>query len=76
MDRWLVLVARLPARNLSARATVRRQLRSLGGIPLGDGVWTLRDVPEVANGVHRVLGLVDAAGGETHLWLSLPPGDE
>ncbi|MEU0564818.1 Chromate resistance protein ChrB [Nonomuraea sp. NPDC005983] len=54
----------------------QRQLRRLGGIRLGDDVWTLRDRPEVANGVHRVLGLVDEAGGEARLWRASRPGAE
>ena len=61
---WTVLVLRLPARPSRHRVAVWRELRRVGALSLGQGVWAVPDVPVFAEGVERALGLTRDADGE------------
>ncbi|MFI6803329.1 Chromate resistance protein ChrB [Streptosporangium canum] len=41
-----------------------RELRKIGAVPLGQGVWTVPDVPVFAHGLARVLELTEQAKGQ------------
>ncbi|MEV0088094.1 Chromate resistance protein ChrB [Saccharopolyspora sp. NPDC050642] len=62
--RWLVLVVRLPAQPSRHRVAVWRELRRVGALSLGQGTWTLPDVPGVAAGVARAIELAERGSGE------------
>ncbi|MFJ7075569.1 Chromate resistance protein ChrB [Streptomyces sp. NPDC098781] len=62
--RWIVLVVRLPAQPSRHRVAVWRELRKIGALSLGQGVWAVPDVPVFTDGVGRALELTERAGGE------------
>ncbi|MEU5216556.1 Chromate resistance protein ChrB [Streptomyces sp. NPDC020807] len=61
---WLILVIKLPADPSRHRVAVWRELRRIGALSLGQGVWAVPDVPVFADGVRRALELTDGAGGQ------------
>lgn len=62
--RWLVLVVRVPADPSRHRVAVWRELRRVGALSLGQGTWAVPDAPVFADGVARVLELVQRGDGE------------
>lgn len=61
---WLVLVIKLPAEPSRHRVAVWRELRKIGALSLGQGIWAVPEVPVFADGVQRALDLTDSAGGQ------------
>ncbi|MFI5613223.1 Chromate resistance protein ChrB [Amycolatopsis sp. NPDC051903] len=64
MERWLVLVVRVPAEPSRHRVAVWRELRRIGALSLGRGTWAVPDVPGFASGVSRVDELAQRGEGE------------
>ena len=62
--RWLLLVLKLPAEPSRHRVAVWRELRKIGALLLGQGVWAVPDVPVFAGGVGRAVEMAEAAGGQ------------
>jgi sugar phosphate isomerase/epimerase len=62
--RWVVLVVRIPATPSRHRVAVWRELRRIGAVLLGQGVWVVPGVPVFAGGVARVIELAERGGGE------------
>ncbi|TVT26309.1 chromate resistance protein ChrB [Amycolatopsis rhizosphaerae] len=62
--RWLVLVVRVPAEPSRHRVAVWRELRRVGALSLGQGIWTVPDVPGFTAGVDRVIELAQRGSGE------------
>ncbi|MER7786971.1 Chromate resistance protein ChrB [Streptomyces sp. NPDC097640] len=62
---WTVLIVRLPAQPSRHRVAVWRELRKVGALSLGQGVWAVPDVPVFADGVRRAVELAQRAQGET-----------
>ncbi|MVU78049.1 chromate resistance protein ChrB [Nocardia sp. ET3-3] len=62
--RWLVLVVRVPAEPSRHRVAVWRELRRVGALQIGQGVWMVPDVPVFAEGVTRVIELAERGEGE------------
>ena len=60
---WLVLVVKVPAEPSRHRVAVWRELRKLGALSLGQGVWAVPDLPVFGDGVARALELPERAGG-------------
>ncbi|MBC2904325.1 Chromate resistance protein ChrB [Streptomyces cupreus] len=61
--RWLVLVIKIPAEPSRHRVAVWRELRRIGALSLGQGIWAVPDVPVFAGGVSRALELTEKSGG-------------
>lgn len=61
---WVVLIVKVPANPSRHRVAVWRELRRSGAVPLGQGVWTLPDLPQCREGLARVLELVGQGEGE------------
>jgi hypothetical protein len=62
---WTVLIVRLPAQPSRHRVAVWRELRRVGALSLGQGVWAVPEVPVFAEGLRRALELAERAeGGE------------
>jgi flagellar biosynthesis regulator FlaF len=62
--RWVVLVVRLAAQPSRHRVAVWRELRRMGALSLGQGTWTVPDVPGFADSVRRVIELAERGDGE------------
>lgn len=62
--RWLVLLVRLPAQPSRHRVAVWRELRRIGALSLGQGSWTVPDVPGFADGIQRAIELAERGDGE------------
>ena len=62
--RWLVLVIRLPAAPSRHRVAVWRELRRIGALSLGQGIWAVPDVPVFADGLARAVELTEQAQGQ------------
>ncbi|WP_397517461.1 MULTISPECIES: Chromate resistance protein ChrB [unclassified Rhodococcus (in: high G+C Gram-positive bacteria)] len=62
--RWLVLAVRVPAEPSRHRVAVWRELRRVGALQIGQGVWVVPDVPVFADGVARVAELARRGEGE------------
>ena len=63
-DRWLLLVVRVPAEPSRHRVAVWRELRKVGALSLGQGVWATLDLPFFSQGVQRATALAENALGE------------
>jgi hypothetical protein len=59
-----VLIVRLRAEPTRHRVAVWRELRKVGALSLGQGVWAVPDVPAFAAGLGRASVLVERADGE------------
>ncbi|MFD4653616.1 Chromate resistance protein ChrB [Streptomyces sp. NPDC058441] len=64
LTQWVVLVLRLPSQPSRHRVAVWRELRRVGALSLGQGVWAVPEVPVFADGVQRALELTERANGE------------
>ncbi|KRE33680.1 chromate resistance protein ChrB [Mycobacterium sp. Soil538] len=62
--RWLVLIVKVPAEPSRHRVAVWRELRRVGALQVGQGVWTVPNVPVFADGVARVIELAERGDGE------------
>ncbi|MFE7975833.1 Chromate resistance protein ChrB [Streptomyces shenzhenensis] len=63
-SRWLVLVIRVPAEPSRHRVAVWRELRKIGALSVGQGVWAVPDVPVFADGIARAVDLTEQADGQ------------
>lgn len=64
LARWIVLLLKLPSEPSRHRVAVWRELRRIGALSLGQGVWAVPDLPVFATGVHRALELTEKSDGE------------
>jgi hypothetical protein len=64
VQRWLLIVIRLPSGPSRHRVAVWRELRRLGAVSLGGGVWTAPAAPVFSEGFDRVVQLTRRADGE------------
>jgi hypothetical protein len=62
-QRWLVVTIRLPASPSRHRVAVWRELRRIGAVSLGGGVWAAPAAPVFADGLAKVGELVRRAEG-------------
>ncbi|WP_198145719.1 Chromate resistance protein ChrB [Frankia sp. EAN1pec] len=62
-SRWLVVSVRLPGDPSRHRVAVWRELRRLGAMPVGSGVWAMPATPLFLDGLDRVRALVDRGNG-------------
>ena len=61
---WTVLSVRLPAEPSRHRVAVWRELRRVGALSLGQGVWALPASPAFQQGLERALALIERGKGE------------
>jgi hypothetical protein len=61
---WTVLAIRLPAEPSRHRVAVWRELRRVGALSLGQGVWALPSTPAFEQGLERALGLIERGEGD------------
>ena len=75
VDRWVVLVVRVPAAPSRHRVAVWRELRRIGALSLGQGSWVAPDVPVFADGITRVIELAERGEGEVVVLQATGRGD-
>ncbi|GAA3810053.1 Chromate resistance protein ChrB [Streptomyces chiangmaiensis] len=63
-SRWVILVIKVPAEPSRHRVAVWRELRKIGALSLGQGVWAVPDVPVFADGIARAITLTEHAEGQ------------
>jgi hypothetical protein len=64
---WTVLVVRLPAEPSRHRVAVWRELRRVGALMLGQGVWALPATPMFSRSLERAATLAERGDGEVVL---------
>ena len=62
--RWTVLIVRLPAEPSRHRVAVWRELRRVGALMLGQGVWAVPATPMFARSLERAATLAERGDGE------------
>ena len=62
--RWLLLLVRLPAEPSRHRVAVWRELRRVGALSVGHGVWAVPEVGVFTQALDRAVALVDRGDGE------------
>jgi hypothetical protein len=60
---WTVLAVRLPAEPSRHRVAVWRELRRVGALSLGQGVWALPATPAFEQGLERAVELIERGDG-------------
>src|SRR6266511_1343233 len=65
--RWTVLIVRLPADPSRHRVAVWRELRRVGALSLGQGVWAVPATPVFTAGLDRAVKLAERGDGEVVL---------
>jgi hypothetical protein len=60
---WTVLAVRLPAEPSRHRVAVWRELRRVGALSLGQGVWALPATPAFEQGLERAVALIERGNG-------------
>jgi flagellar biosynthesis regulator FlaF len=65
--RWTVLVVRLPAEPSRHRVAVWRELRRVGALMLGQGVWAVPSTPVFTRSLERAVTLAERGDGEVVL---------
>jgi ChrB-like protein len=73
--RWVVMVIRLPAGPSRHRVAIWRELRHLGALTLGPGVWAVPATPAFQPGIKRAGELARRAEGRV-LVLDADPHDQ
>ena len=64
---WTVLGVRLPAEPSRHRVAVWRELRRVGALSLGQGVWALPATPAFEHGLERAIKLIERGEGDALL---------
>ena len=64
---WIVASVKVPATPSKHRVAVWRELRRIGAVPVGPGVWAVPDVPACAAGLTRVAALAQEGDGDVLL---------
>jgi hypothetical protein len=64
---WTVLAVRLPAEPSRHRVAVWRELRRVGALSLGQGVWALPATPTFEQGLERAVTLIERGNGDALL---------
>jgi len=67
---WTVLAVRVPAEPSRHRVAVWRELRRVGALSLGQGVWALPSAPAFDQGLERTLELIERGDGEALVLLA------
>src|SRR5262245_28427355 len=64
---WTVLAVRVPAEPSRHRVAVWRELRRVGALSLGQGVWALPATPAFEQGLERAVALIERSDGNAVL---------
>jgi hypothetical protein len=72
---WLVMLVQVPSEPSRHRVAVWRELRRSGAVPVGQGTWTVPDVPVCRESAEKARTLARAGNGELIL-LTTRGGDD
>ena len=70
MNKWLLLVYKIPREPTVHRVSIWRKLKQLGAILLHDSVWVLPATPHTREQFQWLAAEIIETGGEATLWLS------
>ncbi|MBW3541828.1 MAG: ChrB protein [Planctomycetes bacterium] len=68
MNKWVLLMYRIPREPTALRVSVWRKLKQLGAVLLQDGVWVLPANPRTQEQFQWLAAEVVELGGEATLW--------
>ncbi len=61
---WRIVIIKIPAEPSRHRVAVWRELRKIGALSIGQGVWAVPNVAVFAVGIDKAAALVERADGE------------
>jgi hypothetical protein len=70
VNKWLLLVYKIPREPTAHRVSIWRKLKQLGAKLLHDSVWVLPATPQTREQFQWLASEIIEQGGETTLWLS------
>lgn len=71
---WILITYRLPAEPSRHRVAAWRELRRVGAVSLQQATWALPARRDFLDVVSKVVGLIEAAGGEALVFDATPRG--
>ena len=75
MNKWLLLVYKIPREPTAHRVSIWRKLKQLGAKLLHDSVWVLPATPQTREQFQWLASEIVEQGGEATLWLSEMAGE-
>jgi hypothetical protein len=73
---WILITYRLPSEPSRHRVAVWRELRRVGALALQQATWALPARADFLEALSRVIGHVEAAGGDVLVFDATPRGDD
>jgi DNA-binding transcriptional regulator PaaX len=75
LNKWLLLVYKIPREPTAHRVSIWRKLKQLGAMLLHDSVWVLPATPQTREQFQWLASEIVEQGGEATLWLSELTGE-
>jgi DNA-binding transcriptional regulator PaaX len=75
LNKWLLLIYKIPREPTARRVSIWRKLKQLGAMLLHDSVWTLPATPQTREQFQWLVSEIVEQGGEATLWLSELTGE-
>lgn len=75
MNKWLLLIYKIPREPTAHRVSIWRKLKQLGAQLLHDSVWILPATPQTREQFQWLASEIVEQGGEATLWLSEMEGE-
>lgn len=70
MNKWLLLVYKIPREPTAHRVSVWRKIKQLGALLLHDAIWVLPATPRTSEQFQWLASEITELGGEATLWIA------